>query len=165
MDEDGRKAFGAYIKSLREGAGLTQKEAAKRAALSAPYLAQLEKGQRNPPSRAALTRLAQVYNIMPQILWEQAEYGSGMERVQLLPIDPERVEWLFQAATSDPAFSYGHRARKGPLTLDQKMWFVQLWQETSGRNLFTGEEEAAMKREEREIEREAKMIDDTVKEN
>lgn len=140
MDEDGRKAFGAYIKSLRENANLTQKEAAKRADLSAPYLAQLEKGQRNPPSRAALTRMAEVYGVTPQSLWEQAEYAGGMKQVGMSPIDPERVEWLFQAASSDPKFSYGHRARQGPLTLDQKMWFVQLWQETSGRNLFTDEE-------------------------
>lgn len=141
MDENGRKAFGSYIKSLRENASLTQKEAAKRADLSAPYLAQLEKGQRNPPSRAALTRMAEVYDVTPQSLWDQAEYADGMKQVQLLPIDPERVEWLFQAAASDPKFSYGQRARKGPLTLDQKMWFVQLWQETAGRNLFTDEEE------------------------
>lgn len=141
MDENGRKAFGAYIKSLRENASLTQKEAAKRADLSAPYLAQLEKGQRNPPSRAALTRMAEVYDVTPQSLWDQAEYADGMKQVQMSPIDPERVEWLFQAAASDPKFSYGQRARKGPLTLDQKMWFVQLWQETAGRNLFTEEEE------------------------
>lgn len=142
MNEDGRRAFGAYIKSLRENTSLTQKEAAKRADLSAPYLAQLEKAQRNPPSRAALTRLAQVYNVVPQVLWDQAEYaGALVGGEQLSTIDPERVEWLFQAAASDPKFSYGQRARKGPLTLDQKMWFVQLWQETAGRNLFTEEEE------------------------
>ena len=41
MDENGRKAFGAYIKSLRENAHLTQKEAALRSKLSAPYLAQI----------------------------------------------------------------------------------------------------------------------------
>lgn len=150
MNEDGRKAFGAYIKSLRETANLTQKEAAKRASLSAPYLAQLERGQRNPPSRTALTRLAEVYDVTPQTLWEQAEYADGMKQVQMSPIDPERVEWLFQAAASDPKFSYGHRARKGPLTLDQKMWFVQLWQETSGRNLFTEEEATLIDEEKKE---------------
>lgn len=140
MNEDGRKVFGAFIKSLRDSLLLTQKEAAKRASLSAPYLAQLERGQRNPPSRAALTRLAEVYNVTPQSLWEQAQYADGMKQVQVSVIAPERVEWLFQAATNDPAFSYGVLARKGILTLDQKLWLVQLWQQASGRNLFTEEE-------------------------
>ncbi len=140
MDENGRKAFGAYIKSLREGAHLTQKEAALRSKLSAPYLAQMEKGQRNPPSRAALTRLAETYNVTPQSLWEQAEYGT--EQAQSSPVSPERIEWAFQTAATDPRFSYGHRARQGPLTLDQKLWFIQLWEKSTGSRLPLEEEEA-----------------------
>lgn len=145
MDENGRKAFGAYIKSLREGAHLTQKEAALRSKLSAPYLAQMEKGQRNPPSRAALTRLAETYGVTPQSLWDQAEYGT--EQVQFSTVTPERVEWAFQTAASDPTFSYGHRARQGPLTLDQKLWFVQLWEKSTGSRLLVEEAEEASSEE------------------
>ena len=138
MEEAGRKAFGVKLKGLREGAHLTQKDAAQRAKLSAPYLAQLERGQRNPPSRAALTRLAETYSVTPQTLWDLAEYGEGTGRVSA--IAPERAEWAFQAASSDPEFTYGHRARQGPLTLDQKIWFVQLYEKTTGRQLLTKEE-------------------------
>lgn len=138
MNENGRKAFGQHIKSLREGVGLTQKDAAQRAKLSAPYLAQLERGQRNPPSRAALTRLAETYRVTPQSLWDLAEYGT--EQTHSSAISPELAEWAFQTATSDPNFSYGHRARNGPLTLEQKIWFVELWEKSTGRRLLTAEE-------------------------
>ena len=135
--------FGAYVAALRRSIGLTQKEAALRAKLSPPYLSQIERGQRSPPSRAALRRLAQTYNVTPQSLWSQAEYGDEKdEKVQTTAFSAERVEWLFQAAASDPEFSYGKRAVKEPLTLDQKMWFVQLWQKLSGRNLLTVAEAA-----------------------
>jgi len=149
MEENGRKAFGQYIKSLREGVGLTQKDAAQRAKLSAPYLAQLERGQRNPPSRAALTRLAETYRVTPQSLWDQAEYGT--DQTDLSAISPEDVEWAFQTATGDPKFSYGHRARKGTLTLEQKIWFVQLWEKSTGKKvLIVEEQEDAPKESEEE---------------
>jgi len=148
MEEAGRKAFGVKLKGLREGAQLTQKNAAQRAKLSAPYLAQLERGQRNPPSRAALTRLAETYNVTPQTLWDLAEYEEGSGRVPA--ITPERGEWAFQAATSDPEFTYGHRARQGPLTLDQKIWFVQLYEATTGRQLLTKEEAGLVSQEDEE---------------
>lgn len=138
MDENGRKAFGVKLKGLREGAQLTQKDAAQRAKLSAPYLAQLERGQRNPPSRAALTRLAEAYDVTPQTLWDLAEYGRESDRAY--SITPERAEWAFQAASNDYEFTYGHRARQGPLTLDQKIWFVQLYEATTGRQLLTKED-------------------------
>jgi len=138
MDENGRRAFGAHIKSLREGTGLTQKEAAQRSKLSAPYLAQMERGQRNPPSRAALTRLAETYRVTPQSLWDLAEYGTDQTRFST--ISPELAEWAFQTATSDPTFSYGHRARKGPLTLEQKIWFVQLWEKSTGNRVLGAQE-------------------------
>ena len=140
MSECSNKDFGAYIKGLRQGAGLTQAEAAIRANLSPPYLSQLERGQRNPPSRAAICRLAETYHATPQALWSQAEYGNA----KAVPLCPERVEWLFLAAASDPEFSCGQRARREPLTLDQKMWFVELWQGMSGRNLLTAEEAREM---------------------
>ena len=136
MSECSNKDFGAYIKALRQGVGLTQAEAALQASLSPPYLSQLERGHRDPPSRAALCRLAETYHVTPQSLWSHAEYGNATA----VPLSPERVEWLFLAASSDPAFSYGQRARREPLTLDQKMWFVELWQKMSGRNLLTAEE-------------------------
>ncbi len=137
MDEAARKAFGIFLKSLREGVHLTQKEAAKQSGLSAPYLAQLERGQRNPPSRAALTRLADTYQVTPQSLSEHAEYGEKREKPL---VSSERVEWAFRAASSDPEFSYGHRARHGTLTLDQKIWFVQLYEKSTNRRLLTEQE-------------------------
>lgn len=145
MDEPGRKIFGAYLKSLRVFTTLTQKQAAQQSDLSAPYLAQLERGQRNPPSRAALTRLAETYKVTPQSLWDQAEYGKANMQTTLL--SPERVEWLFQTATSDPTFSFGHRARSGPMTLGQKIWFVELWEKSTGNRLMNTQEKEEANRE------------------
>ena len=41
-------AFGAHIRSLRLGLGLSQEEVAHRAALHVTYLSGIERGKRNP---------------------------------------------------------------------------------------------------------------------
>ncbi|MGW5102840.1 helix-turn-helix domain-containing protein [Streptomyces sp. NPDC004100] len=44
------KTFGAVLKSLRELAGLTQEEFAKRVGYSVAYIAKIEQGKRFPPT-------------------------------------------------------------------------------------------------------------------
>lgn len=137
MDEEGRKGFGRYIRTLRSAAKLSQKDAAEKAGISAPYLAQLERGQRNPPSRRILSRLAELYERPSQELWQRAEYAEGRKEQSL---DAAQIEWAFQAASNDSRFSYGHRARSGPLTLEQKAWFVELYEKSTGRRLLIEQE-------------------------
>jgi transcriptional regulator with XRE-family HTH domain len=54
--------FGAYIKALREGAGLSLRAAAPRVGLSFPHLGRIERGElRSPPTPELLRRLALGY--------------------------------------------------------------------------------------------------------
>lgn len=132
MDSKGRLRFGAHLKYLRDAKGLTQRQVAEAAGISNPYLAQLERGQRNPPSREILTRLARVYHVSEQKLWEEAGYIDSPTRV--LPAD--RVEWAFDTACRDPEFLFGTRMDGSVLTLEAKAAIVELYERASNVKLL-----------------------------
>ena len=140
MDEQGRQKFGAYLRTLRSAKKVTQKDAAAQAVISGPYLAQLEKGQRNPPSRSVLSRLARVYGAAPQELWLEAEYAESNTERPFKRLDPERVQWAFQAMLNDPAYSFGTRLRGKGLTLEAKAMLIEIYQKSMNRQLLTPEE-------------------------
>lgn len=140
MDEEGRQRFGAYLRTLRDAKKLTQKYVAEQAKISSPYLAQLEKGQRNPPSRAILSRLAKVYEIAPQELWQEAEYAESKANRPYKGLNPVRIQWAFQAMLGDPEYSFGTRFRGQELTLEAKAMLVEIYQKSMNRQLLTAEE-------------------------
>ncbi len=140
MDEKGRQKFGAYLRTLRSEKKVTQKDAATQAGISAPYLAQLEKGQRNPPSRSVLSRLAKVYGIAPQELWLEAEYAENNTERLFKRLDAARVQWAFLAMLKDPAYSFGTRLRGKELTLEAKAMLIEIYQKSMNRQLLTPEE-------------------------
>lgn len=140
MDEKGRQKFGVYLRTLRSERKVTQKDAATQAGISAPYLAQLEKGQRNPPSRSVLSRLAKVYGISPQELWQEAEYAESKSKRLFRRLDPVRIQWAFQAMLQDPEYSFGTRLRGQELTLEAKALLIEIYQKSMNRQLLTPEE-------------------------
>lgn len=140
MDEKGRQKFGAYLRMLREAKKLSQKDAAAQAGISSPYLAQLEKGQRNPPSRSILSKLAKVYDVATQELWQEAEYAEGKTKRPYKRLNPERIQWAFQAMLNDPAYSFGTRVRGQELTVEAKAMLVEIYQKSMSRQLLTPEE-------------------------
>jgi len=79
VNELQRKQFGEYLRGLRAETQLTQKSASEQAGISAPYLSQLERGERNPPSQKVLTKLAAVYQSPPEELWHKADRVDSAE--------------------------------------------------------------------------------------
>ncbi len=140
MDEEGRQKFGAYLRTLRDAKKITQKSAAEEGGISSPYLAQLEKGQRNPPSRSILSRLAKVYGVTPQELWQEAEYAENKTKRLYKSLDPVRIQWAYQAMLEDPTYSFGTRYRGQELTLEAKAMLVEIYQKSMNRQLLTMEE-------------------------
>ena len=55
--------LGDTIRRLREKAGLTQEDLARRAAISQPYLSQLESGRVKHPAVQIVQRLAKVLGV------------------------------------------------------------------------------------------------------
>ncbi|MGH9890664.1 MAG: helix-turn-helix domain-containing protein [bacterium] len=62
-----RKAFGAHLRSLREGAGISQEALASRAGLHRTYVGSVERGERNPTLESMFV-LAQALEVPLQTL-------------------------------------------------------------------------------------------------
>jgi transcriptional regulator with XRE-family HTH domain len=130
------QTFGTFIRSLRKRLGLTQAEAAEVVKISPSYLAQLELGIRNPPSREIIGRFAIAYLIEEDVLLREGGYPEDAKT----KITPERIEWAFKAMCSDPNFRYGHAVRHKALDLDTKALLAEIYGECTHRNLFQEEE-------------------------
>jgi transcriptional regulator with XRE-family HTH domain len=136
MDSEGRERFGAYLRSLREGRGLTQRQAGEAAKVSGPYLAQVERGQRNPPNSDMLCRLARVYEVAEQHLLQEAGYLEGGYDT----IPDSVIERAFDFVSRDENYAYGTRLEKNELTLAAKAFIVEVYQKATGRILLKEEE-------------------------
>jgi transcriptional regulator with XRE-family HTH domain len=141
MTQIEREAFGSYLRSLRQALKLTQRVAAERIGVSSPYLTQLEKGQRNPPSRKILAEIARVYSADEATLFRAAGYLPAEESQKLLGgVDYNRLDWAFNTAVRDPRFALGTRMTKTEITPEVKAWVVELYLKSMGLNLLTEDE-------------------------
>ncbi len=140
LDKKGKEQFAAYMRSLRLNAGLTQREVQKRSGVSCPYLALLESGSRNSPSYEYLERLAAVYNVSVEQMAQKAGYK---QRGQSPAIPPERIEWAFTCARSDPDFTYGIQIQPHIESMEAKAFFVELYQRATGQKLLTSDQQSA----------------------
>ena len=82
--------FGARLRRLREGAGLTQEELASRAGLSARAISSLERGERKHPYPHTVRSLADVLGL------------ADDERASLLAAVPGRGDATQATATAPP---------------------------------------------------------------
>ena len=75
--------FGAYLKGLREAAGLTLRdvEEQSRGVVKNSYLSQIEKGLINRPSPGILFELAQVFGVSYRVLLIYAGHRVPEEQV------------------------------------------------------------------------------------
>ncbi len=120
-----------YLKAVREKAGLSVACAARDAGISAPYLYQIEYGQRNASAKV-LARLARVYHVRVDEL---------LVRADLLPApavsstDAEsreaRIERAFEYVMRDPSFRAGSDAMGG-LPVEAKLSIVRLYERAEG---------------------------------
>lgn len=145
MDQAEREEFGAYLKGLRNAKGLTQRDVARLAKVSSPYLTQMERGQRNPPSKAVLKRLAVVYGVREDRLIQQAGY---LEDRPPETFPRERVEWAFECAKRDPEFIYATRLKGETLDLETKRLIVEMYQKITGKDLLAVHSEALIEEDE-----------------
>ena len=145
MTQGQREEFGKYLKTLRSAKALTQRQAAEQAEVSAPYLTQLETGQRNPPSRDILTRLASVYEADADKLFRAAGYTADGEVHRIVNIDPRRLDWAFNLVIGDPDYALGTRMNKTQITPEVKAWAVELYLRTKNLRVLKDEDIAALK--------------------
>lgn len=59
--------FGARVREMRQGLGLSQTEVAERAGVSLTYVSQIERGARNP-TLAVLIQLSRALDAKPETL-------------------------------------------------------------------------------------------------
>ncbi len=72
--DDTQTSLGAYLKSLREAAGLTLRAVEHEAGVSNAFLSQLESGKVRQPSPVVLHKLAEVYGVPYEMLMGKAGY-------------------------------------------------------------------------------------------
>lgn len=105
-------SFGGYLRELRKGAGLSQRELAVRAGIDFTYLSKIENSRVEPPAEETMRALARAVGTdaenllararkMPRDLKALVAQGS-MEKALLLrriaqtPMSPERVDRMLR---------------------------------------------------------------------
>lgn len=69
--------FGEKVRELRKARGVSQKQMAKKLAISPAYLSALEHGHRGRPSWALIQQIISFFNI----IWDEAEELENLARV------------------------------------------------------------------------------------
>jgi transcriptional regulator with XRE-family HTH domain len=87
-DSAERSALGQFIKSQRQLAELSQRELARLANLSDPYVSQIERG-RHDPSIKVLKAIAKALNIRADTILSYAGWLQGEHDAEADPVDAE----------------------------------------------------------------------------
>ncbi len=69
--------FGEKVRELRKARGISQKQMAKKLAISPAYLSALEHGHRGRPSWALIQQIISFFNI----IWDEAEELENLARL------------------------------------------------------------------------------------
>lgn len=69
--------FGEKVRELRKERGISQKQMAKKLAISPAYLSALEHGHRGRPSWALIQQMISFFNI----IWDEAEELESLARI------------------------------------------------------------------------------------
>lgn len=124
--------FGEYMKSLRLKVRMSLREVERESGVSNAYIAQIERGDRPPPSAEILKKLAPVYNVPVRDLLKAAGYWDE-DKPSLT--EEEEVEMAFQFVMNDPRYRSGTRL-SGPLTKEVKMFIVEMYEKATGKKLL-----------------------------
>jgi len=124
--------FGQYMKDLRQKVRMSLREVERESGVSNAYIAQLERGDRPPPSAEILKKLAPVYNVPLRDLLKAAGYWDE-EKPSLT--EEEEVEMAFQFVMNDPRYKSGTRL-SGPLTTEVKRFIVEMYEKATGKKLL-----------------------------
>jgi|SRR5579871_1777491 len=125
--------FGEYVRELRKQNRLTLKEAEKRGVASNAYLSQLERGRRKRPHPDILKRMADVYNVPLNELMIAAGYLAAETQKKSLA---ERIEDGYHQVENDPRVAHGTRRKGVKLSLEQKRYIVEMYENLTGRKIL-----------------------------
>ena len=125
--------FGEYLKSLRKRQRMSLRDAERESGVSNAYIAQIERGDRPPPSPDILRKLAPAYKVTVRELLEKAGY---LDEPEMKMPEEERVERAFRYAVEDPEFKMGTRQPPEGLTLEAKKYIISIYEKVMGRKLL-----------------------------
>jgi len=127
-------SFGQYLRSLRERQRMSLREAEKASGVSNAYIAQIERGDRPPPSAEILRKLAPAYKVTVRELLMRAGY---LDEPEVTATEEERVEAAFQYVLSDPDYKLGTRIRGEGLSTEAKRGIVIVYETLTGKKILT----------------------------
>lgn len=128
-----RADFGEYMRTLRKRQRLSMRDAEKMSGVSNAYLAQIEKGDRPPPSPDILRKLAPAYKVAVRDLLEAAGY---LEEPEMTMPEEERIERAYRYAVEDPDFRVGTRHPPEGLDIEAKKYIISIYEKVMGRKLL-----------------------------
>ena len=131
-----RYSFGAFLRERREELGLSVRELAKNLGISAVYLSDIERGNRNAPSNDDLLNKLMKYLDIPE---SEKEYFTDLAAATRDFVFPDINLYLGREYKARYAMRYAR-----DLNMDDKFW-TQIIEELSRR-----EEEMASKQKEAE---------------
>jgi len=126
--------FGHFLKNLRDRQRMSLRDVEKRSGVSNAYIAQLEKGDRSPPSPDILKKLAQVYNVTVRELLMRAGY---LDEPEVTATEEERIEAALQYVLSDPDYKLGTRLRGEDLDAKGKRGVVIVYETLTGKKILS----------------------------
>ncbi len=142
------ESFGTYLRHLRESKGLSLRQAAEAAQVSSGYLSQIEGGKRGKrrrgehfaPHPQILKRLADVYHVPAQELFERAGFFESQEEYSGFSEERE-VARCFDFVIHDPVF-------RRALSTQDKRAIIERYEALTGRRLITwaGDDSAIAKK-------------------
>jgi len=125
--------FGAYLRHLRERQRMSLREAERESGVSNAYIAQIERGDRRPPSADILRRLAPAYKVTVRELLERAGY---LEEPEMTMSEEEMVDRAYRYAIEDPEFRVGTRTPPEGLDREAKLYIISIYEKVRGRKLL-----------------------------
>lgn len=124
--------FGARLRELRLGQGLSLRKLEEATGVSNAYLSQIESGIRPRPSADILQKLAPVLGVSLRELLEAAGY---LREEELTVSEEAEVDRAFAYVLADPRFRFGTRVR-GELTIEARRFIVQMYEKLTGKRLL-----------------------------
>ncbi len=91
--------FGDFIAEKRKNRDISLRSMAEKLGIAAPYLSDIEKGRRNPPSFEMLEKIAAILNLTDAERNSMFDY-AGEERNEVSPDLPEYIMEIPEARTA-----------------------------------------------------------------
>ncbi len=113
---------------------MSLRDVERESGVSNAYIAQLEKGDRNPPRPDMLKKLAIAYNVTVRELLMRAGY---LDEPEVKATEEERIEAAFQYVLSDPDYKLGTRIRGEELDIKGKQGVVITYETLTGKKILS----------------------------